>query len=188
MTSAAASADGPSDRVTLLAHYPLQVCVAVIALDFGWHTVESPSALRVVLYFATFLLYFFWIYAMAAHHKQGLCERCAKDTPLDPEKAVAKRIRWLRLTHRFADTRWRWLPLGVAIGSLAVGFIQIGSFSFSHITSPIFWVAMLGPAILAHVHNPLQPWCPFCRWDDGGDSEPSPEPTPDPSIAPDRVS
>jgi hypothetical protein len=182
-----AAAGRPNNRATFLAHYPLQVAVVLIALDVGARFPMTLSAVPWVLAAVVFALFVAFLYSQFRHQQAGLCEQCAKDTPLDPQKAVNQRMRWLKLTHKLFDTKWRrvvgLLPLGIALA----GWVTIGWFHLGWITAPLFWAAMLGPAVLVRIHNPLQPWCPFCHWDDGGDEEPSPEPTPDPSIAPDRV-
>ena len=40
----------------------------------------------------------------------------------------------------------------------------------------------LGFIISVWQHRKLQPWCPYCRWDEGGDEEVSPD-VPDPAMS-----
>lgn len=176
--SATASPE-PNQRGLFLAHHPLQVGLALLVVDVGTRLPGVPSAVDLAGGIACISLLVAWTTSDVLHLRRRLCLRCARATPLDPQAAVAKKMRWLRLYHYTTERPWLWA------GTLIVLVAPIYVFGLKWL-SPLVWIPAVGLPVLAWVHMPLQPWCPFCHWDDGGDEEPSPEPTPDPSIAPDR--
>lgn len=185
--TAAASADEPNDRTLLLAHHPLAVGVALVAIDVVAMLPGLTYLQSLLVDLPATLLFVAWVYSVYRHMRIGLCEHCARKTPIDPQAEVNRKRRWLRLIHRLTEGKWaRWGPLAVILTLAVLSSIKIGEFRVGLIATPLLWVVIVGPAVLLHIHNPLQPWCPWCRWDEGGDEEPSPEPTPDPSRAPDR--
>lgn len=105
-------------------------------------------------------------------HMYALCPVCARKTPIDPAKAVAKKRRALRTLHWF-DPRPRltkWTPIVL----LVLSFMPwVGIPAFFGLMS---WLAFTGYLVI--VHMPLQPWCPQCKWNGGGDKEAVPNPDP----------
>jgi hypothetical protein len=88
----------------------------------------------------------------------------------------------LRVAHHIFDTPY-FVILDVALFMESV----ILAFYGSKLPAPAlmetipFGILLGMNAALAYVmsiHRPLQPWCPQCHWDDGGDEEPAPEPVP----------
>lgn len=111
-------------------------------------------------------------------HSRHLCERCAAKTPLDPQRAI---------------TRWRLALLGYHRGVLQAAFIAV--LSWIALTAILFrgpqwpyWADLADIGIQVFIatvilfswkHSRLQPWCPYCRWGDGGEPETVPGPDPD---------
>jgi hypothetical protein len=121
-------------------------------------------------------------FAMAYHENDFRCKHCFAAVPfLDPQGAVDRRRRELRLYHR------RGLYVGLQVVSLIVGvvippsifgyawwFLGVRVFTFAVIGGYMTWVTI--------THNRLRPWCPHCpRW--GGDDDPAPR-EPDPVTPP----
>lgn len=141
----------------------------------------SPPWLVVVPYMG---LSVFGTIALTRHESDGRCERCLAAVPfLDPQGAVDRRRRELRLYHR------RRLNITIQVAVLVVGvmippsvfgyawwFFVVRMFTFAIIGSYMAWVMI--------VHNRLRPWCPYCpRW--GGGDDPAPQ-EPDPVTPPAR--
>lgn len=124
-------------------------------------------------------------------HPRVLCPRCAEAVPLDGARQAHDRAAVLRWTHGLCPgySPWRYwvdIALTVVVGAVMVlpvpplvaGFAGVVVFG----TRPV-------DAYLTRAHDPLQPWCPQCHWDDDGDDEGDtdvPDPVP-PSGAPTRL-
>lgn len=116
-----------------------------------------------------------WIAAFLAdggYHRERLCERCIAASPLDPQAAVDRWRSVLRLHHARAAM------------VITMGTVVAWNFASVLIRRPPWWVLAL--SALAYVvlgasyavawqHRRLYPWCPFCRWDEGGAHEVSPD-------------
>lgn len=123
----------------------------------------------------------FWVLTKLADsrvHMERLCERCAAATPLDCQAAVRrwKRALWWRHQRK---------------AQLAVFIVMAAIFLLDAIAGKHVWVyavhafgfLVLGlTTIPAWQHRRLQPWCPYCRWDDGGDEEVAPD-VPAPAVS-----
>jgi hypothetical protein len=115
-----------------------------------------------------------------------LCPLCAAQVPLNPsELAVAKdrQLRWYHWTT--SGPRWRAPGICIAVGNLiaivAVNLWQPTPEWFRHI---IYAVTLGGWGtamfVTSRTHSKLEPWCPYCRRDDGED-EPTVAPQPVPT-------
>jgi hypothetical protein len=112
------------------------------------------------------------------YHHQALCTICPEQVPLDIAEVARRRRPWLWIAHS-------------ALFSLA-SFTALG-FLFWLDTRPDDWLSYTGHAVFylllaieayaMQQHRLLQPCCPWCDWDEGGEHEDVPEPTP-PSNAP----
>lgn len=114
-------------------------------------------------------------------HSRSLCERCAKNTPLDTDAAIERDGHWLQWAHWHAD-HVRKATL-IFLGLIILESVPIKLLS---LMTEVALNVLLGALVYCHLkHRVLQPWCPWCRWDGGGDEEASPVPTP-PSVHADR--
>jgi hypothetical protein len=108
-------------------------------------------------------------------HMYALCPVCARKTPIDPAKTVARKRRTLRALHWFKPhpKLTKWTPIVL----LVLSFMPwVGMPAFFALMA---WLALT--SYLMIVHMPLQPWCPQCKWNGGGDKEVTPDPVPAPS-------
>lgn len=117
-----------------------------------------------------------WILAWAAgdhRHREHLCERCIAASPLDPQAEIDRWRRVLRLHHA------RRAMIALFGGIIAWDFASDALFRH-----PPIWVlaldavtvVVLGASyVVTWKHRQLYPWCPFCRWGDGGEHEVSPD-------------
>lgn len=161
---------------TVLAHYQAPTFIGALTVDVALaltHQTRTPAG-----YVIGFIALLAVMATMLAElrHSRSLCERCAAKTPLDPQAAVQRRARWLRLFHLINS-----VPALTALVVLYVGGILVLPADFSAYLAEaplyLFW-AVAAAANL--IHRPLEPWCPRCNWGDGGDEEDVPAPPPVP--------
>lgn len=114
-------------------------------------------------------------------HSRHLCERCAAETPLDPQRSI---------------DRWRPALFGFHRGVLQGALVAV--LAWAAVTTVVFhgphwpyWACVADACLQAAIavtlfgsykHSRLQPWCPYCHWDDGGDAEVSPD-VPAPAVS-----
>jgi len=157
-----------------LGHYGGLSFVVMIAITVTNLAAGDPSGGP--LAWATNVIVIAWFIVFMLHDRwhRGLCERCIRSAPLDPEKTCT---RWI-----FA-LRWHHLNRPLKIGIL-IAFV-IAMALLGHFGGRTFWAhaaetALLLPLSLVYLaefeHTRLRPWCPFCRWDEGGDAEVVPGP------------
>jgi hypothetical protein len=108
-------------------------------------------------------------------HENTLCGTCAAMTPLDGSAAARKHAIQLHLFHkaRFIASIVQGLLTAVVVANWFFMPDIVGRLAFN--------LSFLEIAVAMHVeitHRLLEPWCPYCDWDEGGDHEPAPEPTP----------
>ncbi|MFB6881449.1 hypothetical protein ACFCY8_11520 [Streptomyces noursei] len=107
-----------------------------------------------------------------ALHSMEPCLHCARHLPANGGEAADRRMRWLRLFH----VTQVWL-LAAAFLGWAASWVLAG-----HVAAKVLVCAsafaVVAWAVLARVHSPVRPWCPWCR--DGGGEEADAD-TPDPA-------
>jgi hypothetical protein len=120
-------------------------------------------------------------------HDRKLCEPCIAAMPLNPQAEIVKHHRALTVAHSLdwaagrVSRRILSLILLLIIWGVAVGVAFMPK-PYSSITSVV--VLLLTGVVMAwslQWHGRLQPWCPRCRGDDGGDDTFNPDPVPAPS-------
>lgn len=131
-----------------------------------------PSVLDTV---ASFLL----LASMAALYRHlrfgGLCLRCIRSAPLNPEREVSRNKAFLWEVH------W---PTGrfYAVFGVCVVILMLGEHAHGvvHILSKVPMDIQFFSLMWAiWIHHRLSPWCPYCRgWDEGGEEERVPDPDP----------
>lgn len=108
-------------------------------------------------------------------HTSRPCLVCAARLPLDPQAATERARPLLRLHHRSEP----WLGYRPMLAYMAGVFLLPPGWPLN-IWMIVAMSALLGVLVAATRHEKLQPWCPWCRRDDGGEDERMPEP--DPSV------
>ncbi|MBV9594313.1 MAG: hypothetical protein JO147_11050 [Actinobacteria bacterium] len=116
-----------------------------------------------------------WI--MMRQHDRRLCEHCMAAMPLNPaEQATRYRLRFL-VTHAGANRR-------ILIGYLVVLFGSNVFVFYGCLSGRLAWTviqsSMVYLVLSYSTHRRLQPWCPWCS-DDGGGEEQVDEPEPLPN-------
>lgn len=118
--------------------------------------------------------------AAQQRHDRSLCEHCIAHMPLDPQTEIIKRDRWLRANHVGEATSRKWASLIFAV--LSLSYVGVLVFAPRPVGGAVIVlvIGILGPlaTIGIQIHKRLQPWCPYCRRNDGGDYQFDPNPTP----------
>jgi hypothetical protein len=158
-----------------LGHYSMLALWAVIAVTITGDATGQQHHGGVMTWI-TAAAWTVWVVALLAdmrRHQETLCERCVAAIPLDPQAAVTERKAILRAYHGSAVLILEVVALACVIPLLLFSLGQ-----------PPLWAYVLdAPAVLAigalsvitWQHRRLYPWCPFCRWEDGGGHEVSPD-------------
>jgi hypothetical protein len=145
-----------------------------------------PAAVFAVVVVLTLLVL---VFTEALGHRGMLCDLCAAATPLDGG-VLAERRRWmLRLAHfpnAGTPTQAMFRLALFAMAATAINLVTSVVLSLPPSVTDIIRIATLtAPFALvmwaSHRHNRLRPWCPYCRWDGGGDAEIAPAPDPSPA-------
>jgi hypothetical protein len=117
------------------------------------------------------------LWMICAHRRHGmvLCPLCAVAVPLDGAERAATRATTLLWAHRIFTRRYIVFQVAGAVAAYIVS-----STVLKHVSLLVYWVGGLSAieAYLMRVHQPLQPWCPYCHWDDDGDHRAVPDPVP----------
>ncbi len=120
-------------------------------------------------------------------HARVLCPRCAAAVPLDGALRAQDRAATLRWTHYLCPgySRRRLLVDGALLAAAVVVMALRVPLLVVAIVVVLGFVVKSVDAYLVRVHDPLQPWCPHCHWDDGGDEDDTdvPDPVPPSGVA-----
>lgn len=158
-----------------LGHYVFFVLLVVFPLDIANDVLGLPLLLGSVAVIATGTLFTALVSDLVVHQR-SLCERCIREAPvLDPQSAVIRWHRVLRLFHRL------WLSAALMGASVVLDVTLPGVYAADRRIGN-GWLWQQGPNVLmligllyfvglAWQHRRLQPWCPYCGWDEGGDAE-----------------
>jgi hypothetical protein len=115
-----------------------------------------PGALALIL-----VVLASWL-AMRRHDRR-LCEQCVAAMPLNPSEEASRYRRRFWTAHSLSEPRYLVPYLVVLIGSNFASSAP-GRIAWALIQSSMIYL------IAAQVtHRRLQPWCPWCRDDGGGE-------------------
>lgn len=150
--------------------------VATVLLVLRPLPADNPAALFIPVALFLFVIGS-WI--MMRQHDRRLCEHCMSSMPLDASAVAARYGRRFTFAHLGSNRRWVVGYLVVLIGS---NFVLLDTALLPASASRWVWAAVQATMIyliLAYsTHRKLQPWCPQCRDDGGGDTVDAPEPVP----------
>lgn len=164
-------------------HYSIRMMIPAVALIVVFDLAGHPGGDNGVLSWVVTGVWFAWFATMMIdmnYHESRLCERCITVTPLDPQKAVARWDRVLRLFHSK-----RTLIL-ITVGIISWFFIgpQVQHHQWWGNVIDVLSLALIAVIVgTMHIHRRLYPWCPYCRWGDGGEPEIVPDPAPAESVS-----
>jgi hypothetical protein len=144
-------------------HYSPQLLSAAIAGAIALGVRPMEPSLALVLTALGLLAFVLVTWALMRQHDRRLCESCAAAIPLNAAEQSARYRRRFWLAHSGSNP-WYLLPY------LA---LLVGSNFFTGSVGRLVWAVVQASMIyliMAHsTHRRLQPWCPWCSDDGGGD-------------------
>lgn len=189
MTSAAAAGREPNRVVKWLAwlsHYDLHAIVGVIPIALIALVLPVNSSVQAWIVALPVLVMMFAISGRGFHEMIWPCDHCSARFPLNAPEQAQRRQATLRRYHKVRQTL---IILGIALAVAIGGPRLLVSAVFNGdkaATDP--WTILLPLSVYPvlayyawerHVHDRLQPWCPWCRRrDEDDDPIVVPEPTP----------
>jgi hypothetical protein len=188
-----AASDGPPARSRLhglrmwLGHYTVYIgsAVGVVAMA-ALATTETMSSHSVVPRFANVVILAFWTAAYVGqqsnsqYHASNICPRELAAAPLDnPDRAVDRARPQLKRAHWLHDHFWAVVVFGVLmVGMFSIlPFVQVNA-PWSYTPIGVLFAGLITADRISLIHQRLQPWCPFCRDNGGGEFSTDPSPTP----------
>lgn len=179
MTTAAEEPRRDSRLLMLAGHYAWLAGAVTLALSAADDVTGRHVAPLLWVAVAAWALFIIALGADLGHHKERLCERCIATTPLDAQAQAERRRPVLRLHHA--------LKIRTAVTAVLLAlslWVTRGRHppGWSYLADAVF-LAALGVSLGSNFwHRKLYPWCPYCRWGDGGDHEASPD-VPAPAVS-----
>ena len=162
-----------SDGYARAGHWASQFLIgailAAIALRLNPISPTDPLALLLPLMLMVIVLAS-WL--RMREHDRRLCERCMSSLPLSPSDSAVRYRRRLTTVHLAAKKSLVAAYIAALIGS---AFLPgaLGLWIWATIQSSLIYLVLSSTT-----HRRLQPWCPSCRGDGGGDHRVSPDPVP----------
>jgi hypothetical protein len=154
-----------------LGHYAGQVLVAAILAVVGLRFYSPPTRLALAASFVVICVVLLtWL--LMRQHDRRLCERCMRFLPLNPAQVAVRHRRRFRVTHTAAEPRFLISYLVVLIGS------NFATSMPGRVGWTIIQLSMIYLLIAHTTHRRLQPWCPWCSPDGGGNRAGDPDPVP----------
>jgi hypothetical protein len=171
--------DNRRNRVLLwMAHQATWIYGATFLLSVAADVHPAPILLILALIGLVALI---GLYLIRRYHGMTLCPLCATATPLDGPGQAQRRARSLRCAHWMWSRRYQRVYDVAMLAAIGLFFVLT---DVCHVgrragVSIDLWIAVgAAEAWVMSVHRPLQPWCPQCHWDEGGDEELIPDPVP----------
>jgi hypothetical protein len=154
-----------------LGHHAGQVLMAAILAMVGLRFYPLSAwlvlAASVILVCAVLLA---WL--LMRQHDRHLCERCVRSMPLNPSEEALRLRRRFWLAHTAAQPRFLIPYLVVLVGS------NFATSTAGKIAWAVIQLSMIYLIIAHATHRRLQPWCPWCSPDGGGDLVANKDPVP----------
>lgn len=164
-----------SRLIMWLGHYSTHLLAIVLALSVISDATGRPGFME----WPAAIIWLAWVGTLplsSPYHDSRLCERCLAAAPtLNPEAAIRRWISALWCHHH----RSFWFTVaGVLFGWVtytAVGIQRHHEHPWQYAVDALVLVLLGVLYLVPYQHRRLYPWCPYCRWDDGGDEEAVPD-------------
>ena len=166
--------------INKIAHlYPLTVVLWSVFIALTWFEIVNGWWTLLTFLFIVPIIIAQWHMVIAR-----ICLRCMQNVPEDaPVRSQTPRNRKLMwLFHSTLGFRFLgMILLGAAVVSAIRYFIGSGAGETTWLNAPmdIFIVCVIWSQ---WKHHRYRPWCPYCKWGDGGSHEAVPQGVPDPSM------
>jgi hypothetical protein len=156
------------ERASGLVHRADRIFIAVVLLS-GVPAFVPATRLSTSIGLALSLLVIATL-LFKRQHGARLCEQCVTEFTINAPEHAAQHRRRFRLFHTVTPFYLMLLPVAVA---------PLLEAPWSGVAYLPVVVGQVLLALVTRFHGAYQPWCPYCRRDDGGGDET--EPAPDPS-------
>ena len=144
-------------------HWSSQLLIAAIGAVIVIGLRPTPGSPTILLTSMSLFAFVIVTWVLMRQHDRRLCESCAASMPLNPAEVAARHTRRFWLVHHSNNPRYAVPYLVILLGS---------NFLFSP-TGRIVWAlvqaSMMYLIAAITTHRKLQPWCPWCSEDGGGD-------------------
>ena len=128
-----------------------------------------PGLLGLTLPLALMIFVLFgWV--LMRQHDRGLCEQCVREMPLDPAGRAQTLRRRFWMAHLGSQPRFLLPYFAVLIGS------NFTTTSYGRWGWALAQLSLVYLVLSYTTHRKLQPWCPWCRSDGGGEKVDDPDP------------
>ncbi len=152
-----------------LGHYAGQVLIAAILAVVGLRFYSLPALSMLVASFVVICVVLLaWL--LLRQHDRRLCERCVRSLPLNPSEDAVRLRRRFWVAHTASEPRFLIPYLIVLIGS------NVATSASGRIGWAIVQLSMIYLIVAHTTHRRLQPWCPWCSPEGGGDHVDDPDP------------
>jgi hypothetical protein len=163
----------PERPAMWLGHYSTLLLLAAVAASVAN---DATGQRQQVVEWVSVAAWICWIAALMADwgvHQERLCERCIAASPLDPQAAVDRWRRVLRVHHARTATV---ITMGAVVAwDFIAGALLRHPPAWALAVSALAVAALGASSAVTWQPRRLYPWCPFCRWDEGGAQEVSPD-------------
>jgi hypothetical protein len=151
--------DGVSGR---LGHYASGMLIAsiVAVVAVGLHPLPGPFLFTVPIALFGFVL-LSWV--LMRKHDRQLCEQCVHAMPLNPAAQATRLRRRFWMAHTGAEPRFL-VPYLIVLVSSNFATTPMGRVGWA-----VIQLSMVYLILAQSTHRRLQPWCPWCRADGGGE-------------------
>ena len=100
---------------------------------------------------------------LMSEHDRRLCELCAAEMPLNPAEEAKRLHRRFWMAHTGSEPRFL-VPYLLVLVSSNFATTTIGRVGWA-----VIQLSMVYLLVSQSTHRKLQPWCPWCRGDGGGE-------------------
>ena len=160
-----ASAFGPTwgDRLTATLGHRANLMLAtaiVLVVAIRFVPVDPLMALTISVTLFAFVL-LSWL--LMRDHDRRLCERCVMEMPLNPAEQAKRLHRRFWMAHTGSEPRFLVPYLFVLISS------NFATSTIGRVGWAVIQLSMVYLIVSQSTHRRLQPWCPWCSADGGGE-------------------
>jgi hypothetical protein len=156
----------------VLGHHAVDLLVAAVVMVVVIQLV--PMAPGTMLFVSVALFAFVLLcWLLMREHDRRLCERCVLAMPLDPAGQARRYQRRFWTAHTGSEPRFL-VPYVVVLVSSNFAVSTVGRIGWA-----LLQLSMAYLILSQSTHRKLQPWCPWCRDEGGGeDVDETPPATP----------
>jgi hypothetical protein len=145
-----------------LGHHATEILIASIVAFVLVSLKPLPGALMMtvpITLFGVVLLTF----VLMRQHDRRLCEQCMLSMPLNPAQRAARYKRRFWMVHTGSEPRYM---IAFTVALIGSNFLTS---AFGRLCWAVIYLSTAYLVLAYDTHRKLQPWCPWCSEDGGGD-------------------